>query len=374
MGDVAWEQGDSIAARTYWSEALPLTRQVGAQGWFSATLGDLGMMAFHEGDYATARSQITESLALYRTLHTHHLVALALCCLGAVARAQGDIALARTCYEEKLAFWRDIGNRTGIAATLAEMGALALQEGDHVQAHALFDQALALRRELGDNAGVAASRAHLGDLASAQGEHERAATFYRDALDLLHPADDRVVAASCLEGLAAIASAAGHPERAARLYGAGATLRRGTFVLNVWDERVARERQVEAVRAALGEAAFAAAWGAGQAMTPEQAIADALDGPQSAPGILLPTAGIPQCVPARPRRSRRERQAWALEQLRAAGPLTPQAYARALAVSVDTALRDLQDLVAQGALQAAGTTRDRRYVLAAGPAIPRTAP
>ncbi len=269
LGDVAWEQGDTEAARTWWSEALDLTRQAGFQEGIAVTLGDLGMMAFHEGDYATARGQIAESLALYRAQHMHFLVAVALGCLGAVARAQGNTALARSCYEEKLAFWQGIGNRTGIAATLAEMGALALQEGDHAQADALFAEARSLRRELGDRAGEAAALAHLGDLAYAQGDHERAATLYREGLGLVRTTGDRVVAALCLEGLAAIAMTGRQPERAAQLYAAGAALRKGTFVLNVWDDRVARDRRIEAVRAALVDEAFAAAWTAGQAMTLE---------------------------------------------------------------------------------------------------------
>jgi tetratricopeptide (TPR) repeat protein len=82
--------------------------------------------------------------------------------------------------------------------------------------------------------------------------------------------------------------------------------------------------------------------------------------------------------PAAGRRlSRTQRHAWAWEHLRTAGPLSPRAYATALGVSVDTALRDLQELVGRGRVQAAGTTRDRRYVLAAdalGPAIHRTGP
>jgi hypothetical protein len=45
-------------------------------------------------------------------------------------------------------------------------------------------------------------------------------------------------------------------------------------------------------------------------------------------------------------------------------PLSPRAYARALAVSVDTALLDLRELVGRGLVRAEGTTRDRRYVLA----------
>jgi DNA-binding transcriptional regulator YhcF (GntR family) len=78
-----------------------------------------------------------------------------------------------------------------------------------------------------------------------------------------------------------------------------------------------------------------------------------------------------------PRLSRADRHAWALEHLRTAGTLSPRAYAGALAVSVDTALRDLQALVDQGIVRAAGTTRDRRYLLAreaAKPAIRRIPP
>jgi non-specific serine/threonine protein kinase len=277
LGDVAWVRGDTAAAYAGWSEAQRLARQIGSQETIAVTLGDLGMMAFHEGDYATARGQIAESLALYRVLHMHHLVALSLGSLGAVARAQGDTALARTSYEEKLAFWQDIGNRMGIAATLAEMGALAMQEGDHAQAQVLFEEALSLRRELGDRAGEAASLAHLGDLAAAQGDHGRAIALYREGLNLVRATSERVVEALCLEGLAAIAMAGGQPECAARLYAAGTSFRKGTFVLNVWDDPVARDRQIAAVRAALDHEVFATAWTAGQTMTLEEAVAATLD-------------------------------------------------------------------------------------------------
>src|SRR5207237_1405685 len=48
------------------------------------------------------------------------------------------------------------------------------------------------------------------------------------------------------------------------------------------------------------------------------------------------------------RQSRRDRQAWALERLRTTGSLSPGAYAHALAVSADTALLNLRELVARG--------------------------
>jgi non-specific serine/threonine protein kinase len=276
LGDIAWERGDTVAAHSWWSDALRLARRQGNQEMIAVTLGDLGMMAYHQGEYATARIRIVECLALYRALHMHQFVALALGCLGAVARAQGEFALARSCYDEKLAFWRQVGDRTGIAATLAELGFLTQQEGDHTQAQALLEEALALRRELGDGVGMAGALAHLGNLASARGDHDHAAQLYAEALALPGATGDRAVAALCLEGLAALAMAAGQAGRAARLHGAAASQRRGIFVLNVWDEPVARDRQVAVVRAALGEEAFAAAWAAGQGLGPEAALARAL--------------------------------------------------------------------------------------------------
>ena len=207
LGDLAYEQGDTVAAHAWWSEGLLLARQVGDQGGYASHLEDLGMLAYHQGDYATARGQLTESLALYRTLHSRTGICLVLGALGAVARAQGDTALARACYEEKLARWREVGDRAGIAAALAELGAVAQQEGDFEQAQALFGEALALRRELGDRAGLAASLALLGGLAHVQEDPARSAALYQEALDLAHATGDRAAAAMCLEGLAALAMA-----------------------------------------------------------------------------------------------------------------------------------------------------------------------
>jgi tetratricopeptide (TPR) repeat protein len=282
LGDVAWEQGDTAAARHWWSTGLRLARAAGDQVNSALQLGDLGMMAFHEGDYATARSQIEESLTIYRAAHDHMGISLALSSLGTVACAQGDTACARACYEEKLALWHAVGDRAGIAATLAELGALAQKEGDLVQAQSLFAEALDLRRALGHPVDVAASLVHLGGLAVAQGDDPQAATLYGEALTVLRSHGDRAVAALCLEGMAALALACGDVERAARLLGAAAPLRRGTYVLFVWDERTARVGQIAALRSALGEDAFAAAWAAGQAMSWDDALALACEATDAA--------------------------------------------------------------------------------------------
>jgi len=54
---------------------------------------------------------------------------------------------------------------------------------------------------------------------------------------------------------------------------------------------------------------------------------------------------------------------WALERLRAEGPISPREYATAMGMSVDTALNDLRAQVIQGVVRAEGTAKDRCYVL-----------
>ena len=75
------------------------------------------------------------------------------------------------------------------------------------------------------------------------------------------------------------------PERAARLWGAAERLRQAIGCRTAPAARATYERAMAVVRAQLGDDAFAAAWAEGQAMTLEQAIAEALDDAAEAPII-----------------------------------------------------------------------------------------
>jgi hypothetical protein len=74
-----------------------------------------------------------------------------------------------------------------------------------------------------------------------------------------------------LAGLAEIAAAQGLPERAGRLFGAASRLLPTT---STFREEV--HRRSAAARAQLDAATFDAGWAAGQAMTEEQAMTEAL--------------------------------------------------------------------------------------------------
>jgi hypothetical protein len=79
-----------------------------------------------------------------------------------------------------------------------------------------------------------------------------------------------------LEGLAAVALAQAQPERAARLLGAAEGLREAVGSPRPLADRAEHDRFVAAVRTALGEQAFAAAWAEGGAMSLGDVVAFAL--------------------------------------------------------------------------------------------------
>jgi len=103
-------------------------------------------------------------------------------------------------------------------------------------------------------------------------------SLFRETIGLCRDLGNKRELAGCLDGLAEVATSVGHLERAVRLFGAAEALRRTTGVPERRLLRADRDRDVAAVRAALGEDPFAASWAEGQAMTLDQAIAEALGG------------------------------------------------------------------------------------------------
>jgi hypothetical protein len=79
----------------------------------------------------------------------------------------------------------------------------------------------------------------------------------------------------CLERLATL-RIPDDPQSAARLVAAAAAWRDAVGLPRPPVEKVRCERAIAAVRAALGDDAFAVAWADGQSLTPPQAIAEAL--------------------------------------------------------------------------------------------------
>lgn len=87
---------------------------------------------------------------------------------------------------------------------------------------------------------------------------------------------DKANIAYCIEGLAGVASVGGQAASAARMFGSAEALLQaiGNPVYDV--DRSLYEAMVTATRGQLDEQEFTRAWAEGRALTPDQAITEAL--------------------------------------------------------------------------------------------------
>jgi predicted ATPase/class 3 adenylate cyclase len=288
LGYVSLHLADYGGARRQYAEALAAVRALGSRPEAAAgpdavwirretafALGGLGMVACVRGDYAAARALGEQSLALFRALGASDDTAAALTELASTALAQGDHAAGLGLLAEARPLWQAVGDRSGGAWLLELAGDVARARGDLPRAAALYEESLATWRELGSRQHAALLLRQLGQVATRQDAPERATALLRTSLAELLEVGDRAGIALCLVGLAAAAER--RPIRAARLLGA-AEARCEALGLRLWAvERDEWARTTARARAQLGEAAFAAAWTAGQALPLEQAVAYALE-------------------------------------------------------------------------------------------------
>jgi hypothetical protein len=119
----------------------------------------------------------------------------------------------------------------------------------------------------------------MGHLERDEGNYDRARALYQESLILRRQVGHQVALAQSLEDFAVLAGREQRAARAVRLLGAGeafcGTIGARPPVAGSTDY----ERTVSEGRAALGEAAFAAAWAEGRALSLDAAVEYALGDP-----------------------------------------------------------------------------------------------
>jgi predicted ATPase len=269
-------QGDLIQAAAYQDEALGLFRAAGDQLGIARTLNDLANTVGDRGDFAGAIALYEESLTVAREIGASWECACALHNIGLTAHLLDDNERADALLAEAVTQWLQLGDEVSRARTLDVSGEVAQCRGATEQAVALHEESLALRRDFGDRHGVALSLSNLGLTLLARSEGQRARASLQEALRLYHEAGIRHGMALCLTGLAMLSAARGRPEEATRLLGAADALGRADGAVLRPAHRRHCEQALATVDAALSKEVFAVAWAAGQALSPEQAVALAL--------------------------------------------------------------------------------------------------
>ncbi|HLK61570.1 MAG TPA: tetratricopeptide repeat protein, partial [Chthonomonadaceae bacterium] len=285
LGTVSRAQGDLDAARTYWEQA----RSLACEGqydfgvfWTNLSLAEL---LRDLGDFATAHALAEESLCFTRAQRSSPHLEWALTITSLLRTTLGDFPGARTLLEEMVTN-KESEAREVPFWVFIRLGEDCCDLGDDAAAQAYLEKGLALARIEGHEAGRVVCLIRLGDISLGQQDKNKACALYREGLSLLGEKSKLSLIAWALEKIAVLSQG----ERAACLLGAAEALQeagggvRGPEVIITYSCRRGpyaqqkHETRVAALRSALGEEAFAAAWAEGRAMPIEQVMAYALEG------------------------------------------------------------------------------------------------
>jgi predicted ATPase/transcriptional regulator with XRE-family HTH domain len=236
-----------------------------------------GNLARAQGDYARTAALYEAGLAIRRSIGDSNGIAVSLHNLGAIAYEQGEHSQAARLNREALALMHQLGDRHGIAITLLDLGDALAGQGEVLGAEGSYAECLTLFRDLGHTWGIARVLNRLGELARRQGSTERARTCFTESLTLSVQLVDKAWVAANLEGLARLAHVQGRWERVARLFGAAAGLRERIGAPLSPAEAASDGELIATARTRLGELPFIAAWQAGQRLSLEQAVHEALE-------------------------------------------------------------------------------------------------
>ncbi len=271
-GMIMYNFHDWQGGRALLEESLAMARQVGAPATGAYALQWLGAIAYQRGaDVALGRRLKEEGLARYRELGDLWGIAESLIHYARLEGWAGDHARARELLAEALATARRSGDRRHMGFTCEVLGELAAAEGRDTEAQGAWEQSLGAYREVGDWAGIASIRSFQGRLAVQRGDAEAARAYYLDCLTQTRGRGGWRLP-EVMDGLAMLAAAQGEPAPAVRLAGASAAMRRAGYWYPTPEEQERSDRALSGSRQALGEAAAAAVWADGQALTLDEAF------------------------------------------------------------------------------------------------------
>jgi predicted ATPase len=250
-------------------EASPVVR--------ARALNAAGRLSWDQGDHFNGKLYNRNALTLYREMDDEVGIAWALNWLGAHTLAFPDECREgiKLC-EEALQMFRKLDDQVGILNAVNTLGELSRLDGDYGRAARAYQEAIDIAREEGAELRQALALGNLGYVAHHQGKYERAEANILKGLILLMELENTRYIPLYLAALAGPLASLGNPEKAAQLLGVSEVLQETLGVVVQAGDQFEVERYEAIVREQLGEAAFAAAWVQGRAMSLEEAVAYAL--------------------------------------------------------------------------------------------------
>ncbi len=316
LGNLAVYQGDVGRLLAYCEKNLALQRETG--DWFSIviSLENLGEMISHyQGDLRRGQALLEEALAISRQ-NELEIVDL-LNSLGDIFSWQGEYQRATQTLEETLELSRNSRDESQILVAYLFVGSRICWQGRLEEGIAMMEQGLKTLKESSSLSWIVAYQQSLllelayawgclgeldrakalveenlpmfqedfyqprlkkllGFLALCKGEFQEAVGHYRESLRFAQKLGNRLETILPLESYAWVLGLSGQHTASARLLAAAEAFRAQIGAVIFPRDLPMHEQVISALKAGLGEAAYASAWVQGQALGFDQAVADAL--------------------------------------------------------------------------------------------------
>jgi DNA-binding CsgD family transcriptional regulator len=238
------------------------------------TLGVAGWQAIFHGDDAASIQFSEQAWALWQQLDDQTYLPFLCVSLGMAYTGVGVEARAARYSEEAVRLGRALSDTRSVARALNNLGVTARDRGEHALATALVDEALTVARGADDEDSMALTLLNLGYQTLTHDDVGRAGDFLRQSLRLYQALGQPWGVVSCVEILALIAQQHGLAAHAVQLLSAAQALHTRLNIADQGAFGAERAAAVHTLRASLGDDAYAVAWSRGQAMTPEEFIAE----------------------------------------------------------------------------------------------------
>jgi tetratricopeptide (TPR) repeat protein len=252
---------------------------VRSQHALAARLLALFYSAFYEfvrGDLDEAKRLFYQTLDCAREARDEVWVSIIHKNLGYIAAIQGDFATGVALAEESVALARRTGDPHALELVLTDSCYILTIAGDWERAEAWGDEARALAHRLEWPIREAAANRQMAWAAFVRGDLVRAEALANQALRLIRGRPLWGITGDSLLVHAMIAGRRGNDIRTARLSGALAAIdERANFPRDQVQQPVLAEA-MERARAAMGDDAWQAAFAAGQRLSMDEAIVEAL--------------------------------------------------------------------------------------------------
>ncbi len=280
MANLLWLQGQRAMSEVVHHQALALYREIGDLKGSADALHSMAILAREQGEADRAQVLLEESLALFEEQYDHTQAAWVRCTLAGVLIMKGEPKPAEVLLKKSLPVFRASHVTLGVAWVLNHLGHVAQLRGDYRRAQAVQSESLALFRGI-DKGGTAWALHGLADAAFHQGDLAQAVEQFIKSMLLFRDLREPKGVSWCLAGLAQLAGAQGRgvedAHLAACLLGASQAIRNTHNVRAAPGVRNEEQLGIISARVMLGAEAFDAALRAGQALTMEQALTEALD-------------------------------------------------------------------------------------------------